>query len=822
VSRTPQPPPAAADATEALAAELAAAWRRGECLPAEHFLGLHPELLDRPEGAVRLIYEEVCQRQERGEAVDADEIHRRFPCWAGELSVLLDCHRLVQSHLGPPQFPAAGEALGDFKLIAELGRGTLGRVFLATQPTLADRPVVLKVTPTRDREFLSLARLQHTHIIPLHGVHDFPARNLRALCQPYLGGATLQRLLDLMRDVPPAQRTGRSLVDALDRAGRESPLPLPGRGRPREALAKAAYPEAICRVGACLAEALHYAHERGLVHLDLKPANVLLAADGQPLLLDFHLALHPVPAGRPAAEGMGGTPEYMSPEQLAAFAAARAGKPVPVAVDCRSDVYSLGKLLYVALGGEPSDGPAPPNVRRRNPGVSVGLADILRRCLADDAKDRYPDAAALAADLRRHLADQPLRGVANRSVAESWRKWRRRRPASLLWVAFALALAGVPAALGGVALERMRDGREALREGQAQFERGAYDEAARTLARGKARVEGLPFTKGLMADLERSLAGARRASAAGQLHGVTERLRLLAGADVLSERDLRALEAHCRTAWEARLLVAGGDGVPRLADDAEEQARADLIDLALLWSDLMRRLGPAGDAGARAREVLAEAETLCGPSPALARELRAAGGGSAAAGDDQPRTFAGHVALGRSLLRAGELDRAAAELERAVELRPQDLWAQFYSGVCAYRRGRPSEAVGFFRVAVALAPEFAEVYHNRALALAACGKRDDARRDYDRALRVAPSLAAAALNRGVLHYEAGRYEKALADLERALRQGADPAAAHYNLALVRLALGQRKAARQDVEASLRLAPKHALARALRERLRREE
>src|SRR5262249_50889713 len=98
----------------------------------------------------------------------------------------------------------------------------------------------------------------------------------------------------------------------------------------------------VCWIGACLAHALHYAHDHGLVHLDLKPSNLLLAADGQPSILDFHLAHAPCRAGDPVPEWFGGTPGYMSPEQEAALAAARDGQPVPAAVDGRSDIYSLG------------------------------------------------------------------------------------------------------------------------------------------------------------------------------------------------------------------------------------------------------------------------------------------------------------------------------------------------------------------------------------------------------------------------------------------------------------------------------------------------
>jgi eukaryotic-like serine/threonine-protein kinase len=817
---------APSDLVDRLVAEMTAAWRQGDHRPVESYLHDHPEVCDHPEEAIRLVYEEVCLRQEYGPEVAADELPRRFPQWADELAVLLDCHRLMQTRLSPPTFPGVGESLGDFRIVAELGRGSHGRVFLASQPALADRPVVLKVTPARAREHLSLARLQHTHIIPLHAVYEFPAQNLRALCMPFLGGATLASVLGLMRDQPMTRRTGQSLLDALEAAQEGIPVRVPGRGGYLRALAGASYVEAICWLGACLADGLQYAHERGLVHLDLKPSNVLLAADAQPLLLDFHLALQPLPAGLAAPEWLGGTPRYMSPEQASVCEAARRGRPIPEAVDGRSDIYSLGQLLYAALAGreETADGPLPP-LHRCNPQVSTGLSDIVHKCLAARPEDRYSDAAALAKDLRRHLAHLPLEGVPNRDPRERWRKWRRRRPNAPLWTGLLLALAAAGAVLAAGAVDRYREAQGALAEGQDQMQRGAYSEALHTLARGKARAEGIPGAAGLAEALDQQARLARRAQAVLDLHGVADSLRFLAGADIHSTGDLRALEAQCRTAWEARNLLVDREGAS-LAD-TDEHVRADLLDLALFWTDLIRRLARKDgrdDGRAEVETVLAEAEKLLGPSAALTRERQLLAGEVAVPFTPAAGGLASweRVALAQSLLRSGDLKRAAEELERATELRPQDFWANFSRGVCAYKRERYADAVHCFGVAVALAPASAECYYNRALAYEACDDTARALRDYDRALALAPHLGAAALNRGALHYKEGRYPEARSDLEAGLHFGAEPAAVHYNLALVHIALQDPAAARQDLTRTLSLNPAHAQALSLQAKLARQK
>src|SRR5262249_11707984 len=155
-----------------------------------------------------------------------------------------------------PVFPRIGDVWGDCYVLAELGRGAHGRVFLASQPALADRPVVLKLTPCRGREHLSLARLQHTGIVPLFFARDDPARNLRTLCMPYFGGVTLAQLLEALRGIAPEGRTGEHIMQVLDQAQEAAPVKLPLKSPFRLVLGKINFMQAICWIGAGLADAL--------------------------------------------------------------------------------------------------------------------------------------------------------------------------------------------------------------------------------------------------------------------------------------------------------------------------------------------------------------------------------------------------------------------------------------------------------------------------------------------------------------------------------------------------------------------------------------
>ncbi|HEV3121005.1 MAG TPA: serine/threonine-protein kinase, partial [Isosphaeraceae bacterium] len=366
-----------------------AAWGRGERPLAEEFLARNPELGD--EAAIRLIYEEFCLRQEAGIATDAAEFAGRFPQWKAELELLLDCYRMMQPEQALDALPSVGEVLAGFRLLAELGRGVSGRVFLATQPDLANRPVVLKVTLRGRQEHLSLAQLQHVNIVPLHSSQVLHERNLQVLCMPFLGAASLSQVLEHLKSVPPERRTGKHVITALDQIQNRLPIPAPHQGHFRQYLARSSYVDVICWIGACLADGLQYAHERNVMHLDIKPSNVLLSAAGQPMLLDFHVARGPIVAGEPRPAWMGGTLEYMSPEQRGAIESVLEGRAVPQPVDGRADIYSLALLLYEALGGPARRaGEAPrPLLHHANPRVSVGLSDVIHKGLESCPDDRY-------------------------------------------------------------------------------------------------------------------------------------------------------------------------------------------------------------------------------------------------------------------------------------------------------------------------------------------------------------------------------------------------------------------------------------------------
>ena len=535
-----------------------------------------------------MICEEVLLRQEFEPQADCADLLDRFPQWRQQLEAILDCHQALGQRPQPHTFPQAGETLGDFRLLSELGRGGRGRVYLAAQNSLGNRHVVLKVTPLEGCEHLTLARLQHTHIVPLYAVCDDFDRQVRCafLFWRLYFGESARRL----RPLPFTIRTGANLTAALRELCVESASPLTVEGPACKFLEMATYVQAICWIGACLADALDAAAQRGLVHLDVKPSNLLLTADAQPMLLDFHLSQSPITANGPAPVWLGGTLPYMAPEQRTALEAVRAGRPAPVSVDGRADIYALGLVLYEALGGAaPTDTRPGHDLRRQNPAVSRGLADILERCLALSRAIVTPVRAELAADLARHLAmsrwrRQPqsagtMGQVASasasnaRAPASCFRADRCRAPSVLH------CCAGMP-------------GPRRPSPKPRRFWKGPRTRSGRRRPARPGRRRSLPTNAGVVARLQALHWRAVRLQAAGELHQIAEQLRGLRGAAPLSQKEKEELIRRCQRVWEERKILTN-----LLSDSSEagdRQMRADLADILTTFEDLRRdnRIAP--------------------------------------------------------------------------------------------------------------------------------------------------------------------------------------------------------------------------------------
>jgi serine/threonine protein kinase len=323
--------------------------------------------------------------------------------------------------------------VGEFELRLELGRGAFGRVFLADQKGL-NRRVALKVSLGREmtaEEGKALGGLEHDHIVKVYSAFAPAGTNWHCLCLQYIPGADLRAVIArLHRGGPPWG--GQAILDAVDAAGRKDAGFDPAALRDREALAADDFPQAVCRVGGRLAEALAFAHARGVLHCDVKPANILLTPYGRPMLADFNVAFDRAKTGR----RVGGTTAYMAPEHLTASESG-----VSAAVDERCDVYSLGVVLHeLATGVRPE----PDRPADRLAPLPREVAQVIRCCLDADPAARYASAADLAAALAGawHLL------AARRALPKPGRvgRWVVRNP---VW---ALAAAALVPHLAGSAL----------------------------------------------------------------------------------------------------------------------------------------------------------------------------------------------------------------------------------------------------------------------------------------------------------------------------------------------------------------------------------
>ena len=241
-----------------------------------------------------------------------------------------------------------GDSVGDFDLLAQLGRGAFATVFLARQTSM-QRLVALKISADKGHEGPTLAKLNHPHIVRVFDQRTVQEKSLRLMYMEYVAGGTLSDVVKQSK--AQARDLDTSLfIEVLDGKLADAGNSAPVESSNRDWLLKADWPKVVAKIGSQLANAIKYTHCEGVLHRDIKPANVLLDEHGHPKLVDFNISYGNEIIGATAASSFGGSLGYMSPEQLEAIDSQHKRTADELGGDC--DVYALGVSLYELLTGD--------------------------------------------------------------------------------------------------------------------------------------------------------------------------------------------------------------------------------------------------------------------------------------------------------------------------------------------------------------------------------------------------------------------------------------------------------------------------------------
>jgi serine/threonine protein kinase/WD40 repeat protein len=425
---------------------------------------------------------------------DAKEVLARYcsdyPLMAIKFRALAGArHVLVMSEPVTDDRAMVNDRLGDFQIVRQIAQGGMGAIYEALQEPFQRRVAVKTIRGDRRhfsdsardrflREQEVLARLHHTHIVPIHaGGQD---GDLEYFAMPYIEGAALNHVVRSAWNhgtTRPTEETP-SLAELAQAVSSDSPVSegegqsaettpiksIDGAGSANEHAKQALsakYLRSVAKVMADAGDALHHAHQAGVIHRDMKPSNIMVDTHEHCWVLDFGLAAYQStgngkthPKGlrgsiAGAASGVLGTPRYMAPEQFQERA------------DARTDVWGLGITLYELLTLQPAFA-SPAEIASSEPRRPGELVDSLPRdleaiCLKSlrkDPRQRYATARDLADDLRRWLAHEPVRARRARTLRRVtlWAKRNKGWAAAILITALAVIGAGA----GGIAYFRMQ------------------------------------------------------------------------------------------------------------------------------------------------------------------------------------------------------------------------------------------------------------------------------------------------------------------------------------------------------------------------------
>jgi serine/threonine protein kinase/tetratricopeptide (TPR) repeat protein len=694
-----------------------------------------------------------------------------------------------------------------YEILGELGRGAMGVVYKARQLGL-NRLVALKMVLAGAHasegelarfsvEAEAVAGLQHPNIVQIFevGRHD----DLPYFSLEFVDGGSLAHRLE---------------------------------GKPQPPKEAARLMEALARGMAC-------AHQQGVIHRDLKPANVLLTGDGVPKITDFGLAKRLESDSSQTRTGtLMGTPSYMAPEQ----AAGRTREVGPL-----SDQYALGAMLYEMLTGRPplvgttiaetldlvqNKEPLPPS--RLQPGVARDLETICLKCLQKEPAKRYDSTEALADDLARFRAGEPIQARPVSRAEQAWR-WCKRNPrvaalSGTVLILLVLAGVAVTALVVNRAREREAEARRRDNERKALDEtrdlaRQRLDQATQTIKTGDHRraLDLLRWSTPLLDsapdldDLRTGLQDLR-----SQVEVYSEFKRMLDNARFASRFGTRRLKEQARQ--DCKDLVEldqelrertrrGSAGLPPLNAEQLLLFQEDIFEAfliaALMENDLAQGDAARKEAARRAIDWLNRADAvLPGTRVVYANRAICWGvlGNEEASQADRERAratvptsavdhfwhgFAHHLraneARGKGDTKGAQefYRKEIGEYAALLQLRPDNFWGYFNWANCQAELGNLHDAQVGYTACIRIRPDFPWPYNNRGTIHLRLVENQLAVQDYSAALALSDEYAEAHTNRGLAYHRLGQPELALADLDRAVALNPDYAPSYEYRAEVR-------------------------------------
>lgn len=709
--------------------------------------------------------------------------HVEFPSTASFISSQL---LPGEAAFAPAAVPHSTERIGDFELVALLGEGAFSRVYLARQTSLGRRYVAAKVVNRPMQEPYNLSRLQHTGIVPLYSCHEAEGRWV--LCMPYSGATTLARWLREVKN--PQHRTGESLRNSVEAAqtrltSRSESLPVGLNNPPADVVQSlkrwhqaASGPlqhlqsmnssRLALWIFRRLASALAHAHQRGLVHGDLKPANILIRNDGEPALIDFNLSQSTESRQR---AWVGGTMPYLAREQLQQLLSKSAGPPRP-----EYDIHALGVIMFEILEGRlPFRAAANTSVEELQAALnsheqppefatsngSPGLRTIVSACLCPGPAGSYPTAVELLTDIDREIANQPLQRARESFFKGQLPKTLRRYPRAFSG-GFITAAALMVIGLLGFWLVSAR-----------QEQRVAW--WVRQRLEASARVEKL-------------LATSEKVSAS-LFYARMENSSATPTSDQLLRSILQTIDCQPEDLFHEKWRE-----VESLVSEAERtEARSCMIFLTLIAADARVRETRARQRGDTVEDATPESEPIGGPQirsilsvlPESLQSSRLADcllRPSSVSSDEASSLLLamGDVPVSTSI---GALDNLLAAVRLANDgqdeesLRllektsPSASLATIYwmlRGQLQHRLGNFREATAAFSIILNEQPDFEPALLCRGISLLARGIKDEAEQDFSRAIDNNPALADAFIHRCFVRQAANKLDKALEDVGKAI------------------------------------------------------